>query len=129
MTAHTEGWLIVKRDLYFRPDCKGYTGIRDQAGRYSLDFAKGYECEGTSIIHESEAPEFREAAYSDLVIKHLIQQRDDVRKAERKAYFEGATSAFNEAADVLEQADVKAWPEYFRSRRPCGGAIIATEGK
>ena len=24
-------WLIMKRGLYFRPDAKGYTGIRDEA--------------------------------------------------------------------------------------------------
>lgn len=80
MVERSDEWLIVKRDLYFMPDCRGYTGIRDQAGRYTHEFAKGYESEGTTIVHLSEAPEFREAAYSDLVIKHLIQQRGEREK-------------------------------------------------
>lgn len=76
-----EAWLIVKRDLYFRPDCCGYTGIRDEAGRYTHDFAKGYEGEGVSIVRLADAPEFREAAFHDLVIKHIIRQRKDARAA------------------------------------------------
>lgn len=79
--ALTDEWLLVKRDLYFRPGCKGYTGIRDEAGRYSYDFARSYENSETSMVHVSEAPEFRATAFSDLVVAHLIKQRDEVRAA------------------------------------------------
>nr|WP_278436725.1 hypothetical protein [Brucella anthropi] len=79
----TDGYLIVKRDLYYMPNSCGYTGIRDQAGRYSLEYASmlaDHHCaDGLTYIHESEAPEFRNAAFSDLVIAHLIKQRDELR--------------------------------------------------
>lgn len=70
-----QSWLIVKRGLFFRPDCQGYTGIRDKAGRYSYDFAKDYDRGECSIMREADAPEFMPAAFSDLVIKHLMGQR------------------------------------------------------
>ena len=30
-------YLIMKRGVYYRPNNAGYTGIKDEAGRYSLD--------------------------------------------------------------------------------------------
>ena len=77
-----EHYLIIKRGLYERPDHQGYTGIRDQAGRYTLEEAKslfkrsGGECRW---VHEDQAAEFLPAAWDDLVIKHLIEQRDALR--------------------------------------------------
>jgi hypothetical protein len=72
-------WLIVKRQLYFRPDCKGYTGIKDEAGRYPFEFAKDYDRGECKIIREEDGPEFMPAAYNDLVINHLTKQRDEAR--------------------------------------------------
>lgn len=74
-----DAWLIVKRGLYFRPDCKGYTGIKDEAGRYSYEFAKDYDRGECKIIRETDGPEFMPDAYDDLVIKHLTKQRDELR--------------------------------------------------
>jgi hypothetical protein len=72
----SDDWLIMKRGLFFRPDCKGYTGIRDEAGRYSELIAKSYAVHGGCIImRASEAPEFTPEVYQDLVVKHLIMQR------------------------------------------------------
>lgn len=67
----SDEWLIVKRDLYWAPDGMGYTGIRDEAGRYTHEAALSHMTDGVSIVHISEAPEFRKAAYKDLVTKHL----------------------------------------------------------
>lgn len=75
-------YLIMKRGLYERPNHEGYTGIRDHAGRYSLEEAKkmirlsGGECRW---IHEDQAQEFLPAAWHDLVIKYLLDQRDQLR--------------------------------------------------
>lgn len=74
-----EMWLIVKRDLYFRPGCLGYTGIKDEAGRYPYEFAKDYDSGECRIVREIDAPEFTGAAYHDLVIKHLQRQRAGLR--------------------------------------------------
>lgn len=75
-------YLIMKRGLYERPNHQGYTGIRDHAGRYSLEEAKHMfrlsngECRW---VHEDQAQEFLPAAWDDLVIKHLLEQRDALR--------------------------------------------------
>ncbi|UXN70918.1 hypothetical protein N8A98_06945 [Devosia neptuniae] len=82
MTTQGNHYLLMKRGLYERPDHCGYTGIRDQAGRYSIEEAKasfrhsGGECRW---IHEHQAQEFLPAAWHDLVIKHLLGQRDELR--------------------------------------------------
>lgn len=76
----TDGmWLIVKRGLYFRPDCQGYTGIKDEAGRYKYDLAKDYDRGECKIMREEDGPDFLPAAYNDLVIEHLTKQRDEAR--------------------------------------------------
>lgn len=75
-------WLIVKRDLYFRPNCQGYTGIRDEAGRYSREIAQQHADHGEcTMVRASEAPEFLPAAYNDLVIKHLSNQKASLIEA------------------------------------------------
>ena len=74
-------YLIVKRDLYYRPNSIGYTGIRDNAGRWPKAEAELMICphEGVTMIAESEAPEFTGACYDDLARKHLAEQRDALR--------------------------------------------------
>lgn len=75
-------WLLVKRDLYWRPNSCGYTGIRDQAGLYTKEDAEarvGDGLSGVSMVRLDDAPEFRKAAFSELVIAHLIEQRDALR--------------------------------------------------
>lgn len=77
----SEQWVIIKRGLYYRDACKGYTGIRDEAGRYSHDFALRYaeHDDDITIMPIDSAPEFMPAAHNDLVIKHLQKQRDEAR--------------------------------------------------
>ena len=72
-------WLLVKRDLYWAPGGMGYTGIRDEAGRYSYEEAQTHLNDGVEAIHISKAPEFRKSAYKDLVIKHLQKPGMKVR--------------------------------------------------
>lgn len=67
---------------------------------YSQVAVQGYNYSVAETIDEIEA---------------LITGRD-VRKAERAAYFAGAHAAHNEAADILEQAGLRAYAEYFRAR-------------
>lgn len=80
-------YLIIKRGLYYRPNSQGYTGLRDEAGRYTLDYCQKL-CDGNrdglTYIHENKAEEFMPDAYHDSVIKHLIKQRDDARESVRK---------------------------------------------
>lgn len=74
--AQEKAWLLVKRDLYFRPNAQGYTGIRDHAGLYTYDDAKSYVHEGVTMVHLSKAPEFTEACYAEYARDHLLKQRD-----------------------------------------------------
>lgn len=77
--APEHGYLLVKGGLYYRPDACGYTGIKANAGRYSLAEAEYYHdpSAGVSVTHESIAPEFSCACYDDLKAQYLMQQRDD----------------------------------------------------
>ncbi|MCK1322101.1 hypothetical protein IVA94_14615 [Bradyrhizobium sp. 156] len=86
MTDHTnrsagigDDWLLVKRGLFYRPNYMGYTGIRDEAGRYSGKAADEHMAAGGKAVREADAPEFMPEAYSDVVIKRLTEQRDDAR--------------------------------------------------
>lgn len=79
-----DAWLIVKRDLYYMPNAQGYTGIRDLAGRYSHDEAKGHVYDAgprgnsITIVKLTEAPEFTKACYPDLALKHVMKRRDEL---------------------------------------------------
>ena len=71
-----EAWLVVKRGLYYRPDDLGYTGIRDEAGRYTLEEAKARESSplggnAVTIIRFSEAPLFSKQCWPDVALAHL----------------------------------------------------------
>lgn len=71
------GYLLIKRGLYECPNHQGYTGIRDNAGRYSLEVALAHaKHHKEGYIHESEAPEFSKACFHDLALNHVIKQRD-----------------------------------------------------
>lgn len=65
-------YLLMKRDLYYRPDNRGYTGIRDKAGRYFETDALP-DC-GVTAIHEDDAPEFSKACFDDLARDHLQEK-------------------------------------------------------
>lgn len=55
----------------------------DEAGLYSKEEADRHAAHHgpEHVVHISEAPEFRAAAYNDLVIKHLTKQRDEAATA------------------------------------------------
>lgn len=67
-------YLLLKRGLYWRPNSSGYTGIKDHAGRYSEEEAKARVSEETTMIEESEAPNYSEACFSDLRDAHQIEK-------------------------------------------------------
>lgn len=64
-------FLLVKRGLYYRPGNAGYTGIRDNAGRYPASCAS--PADGVTAIHESEAPVFATACFHDLATAHFAE--------------------------------------------------------
>lgn len=74
MSDEPREWLLVKRNLYERPDHIGYTGVRDKAGRFTEEDAKssvgdgGY---GVTMVRLADAPEFTSACYDDIARDHL----------------------------------------------------------
>jgi hypothetical protein len=104
-------WLLLKRNLYFRPNAQGYTGIKDHAGRYPLDEAKDWVrdgIDGISMISEADAPEFTEACYNDLAIKHLQSKLTSEREARVKA-----------------EEDAKMWREAFEHNATTAASAVA----
>jgi len=79
----TDRYLLMKRGLYYRPDAMGYTGIRDNAGRYPKAEAETHVHpeSGVTMIPEGRADEFSPACCDDLARDHLKKQRDDLRAA------------------------------------------------
>lgn len=86
-------YLIVKRGLYYRPNGQGYTGIKDNAGRYALDEARDHadEASGVTFIAEADAPDFSAACFHDLALNHL------------QGKYAAASAALAAAADDLHR--------------------------
>ena len=55
--------LLVKSGLYYRPNNRGYTGLKREAGRY-LKTDESPDC-GVVAVHEDAAPWISENCYSD----------------------------------------------------------------
>ena len=72
-----ELFLIEKRGFYYRPDAAGYTGLKEEAGRYSFEEAaervgpNGPDGprDGLGMWRESEAPEYSSACPWDVKMK------------------------------------------------------------
>lgn len=93
-------YLLVKRGLYYCPDNRGYTGIKDNAGRYEKDFANGLN--EVTAIHIKDAPDYSEACFEDIKFKHLSDK------------YEQSTAAQSQLIGELEAAASKAlewWPK------------------
>lgn len=79
-TSKEAVWLIMKRDLYYMPEGKGYTGVKKDAGRFPLEetAVRFPDCDdhGLSFIHEDDAPEFSKACFEDIARKVLSDERD-----------------------------------------------------
>ncbi len=70
-------FLIEKRGLYYRPDAKGYTGLKSEAGRYTFEDAvervgpngpDGPQ-DGMAMWKEHEAPDYSPNCPWDLKMK------------------------------------------------------------
>jgi hypothetical protein len=71
-------WLLVKRDLYWRPNSQGYTGIRTEAGRYTAAEVEARVNDDTTAILLSEAPEFSKGCDLLFRAEYLLKQRDSL---------------------------------------------------
>lgn len=121
-------WLLMKRDLYERPGHMGYTGIRDNAGRFAEEDAKssvgdgGY---GVTMIRLENAPEFTSACFDDLARDHLARKRDDALAMVRDAFKAGwRTNATTEQPDdYLDGCEEVDWREF--TKRGLAGYLVS----
>lgn len=68
-------WLLIKKGMYYRPGSMGYTGIRDEAGRFSDHESReamenSHDGSVTRVLL-SEAQEFSEDCWHELALNHL----------------------------------------------------------
>ena len=84
-------YLLVKQGLYYRPNSKGYTGVKDCAGRY-LESEAILDA-GVVAIHESVAPDFSEKCWPEIARDHL-QSRIDAKDAAIAELVEALAAAF-----------------------------------
>ena len=64
--------LLVKRGLYYRPDNCGYTGVKENAGRY--DASEARPDSGVFAVHEDEAPIYSPGCFHDLAAEHFAKK-------------------------------------------------------
>lgn len=80
-------FLILKRGLYYRPDSAGYTGLKDDAGRYSraeadrITHPNGPEGprDGMTFIAEGAAPERSDGCFQEVKMQHMAVKDRRVR--------------------------------------------------
>jgi len=114
----SEQFLIEKRGMYYRPDAKGYTFFKGEAGRYSFEEAAeragpngpdGSQ-DGIGIWRESEAPEYSSAC--DYITQLQYQKRELVEAlkeavAELKECASGETVIGPYFDDLIAKAEGK----------------------
>lgn len=72
-------YLLIKRGLYYGPDNRGYTGIKEKAGRYTQAEGEALlDCDVT-YMHENDAPMFSQACWDDVKVNYLLGQIADLQ--------------------------------------------------
>ncbi len=110
-----QDYLLIKRDLYWRPNSQGYTGIRSEAGRYSQSEAASRVGDGVTMVLASEAPEYSSGCDLGIKANRLLVQRDELLAA-----LKSAVKVAGDAATEWDNA-----PEGMRA----GKIIIALAGE
>lgn len=133
-------FLIEKRGLYYRPDAAGYTGIKDEAGRYSFEDAAFHagpngpdgSLDGITIWAEADAPDYSPACYSDIKEKHMRSklisalEARDARIAELERERNGLIAKSLENEIMREAAEAKHL-EAEQCRMEAAERVIALE--
>jgi len=77
-------WLLMKRGLYERPDHRGYTGLRADAGRFTAEECRKIEAVSggeVSRIHQDDAPPLAPRADRGTFAEVLAQRLDEANAA------------------------------------------------
>jgi len=117
--AVARDYVLVKRGLYYRPNSMGYTGVLDEAGRYTEAEAKAQteHCDGITARLASEAPRFSDACWTETRVKTV---QGDLARAEAEiARLTGERDAWKEQASEEAWALAAAEAETARLRAAC----------
>lgn len=81
--VHSDGYLLVKRGLYYRPNAMGYTGLKVNAGRYTRAQAEDHAdpISGVTVMHESIAPLIAPKCFDDVARDYLLHRLTLVEEA------------------------------------------------
>jgi len=97
----TDAHLIEKRGLYYRPDSAGYTGLKEDAGRYTLEEVAIHfpntdspNQDGMTFYHEDDAPEYSASCAWDVKLVHKAC------KEEREHALALVAAAYQDAGDA-----------------------------
>lgn len=79
-------YLILKRGLYYRPNSQGYTPVKEEAGRYSLEeVAERFpnldspQQDGMSFVAEADAPEYSPSCPWDVKLRRRAEKAEQDR--------------------------------------------------
>lgn len=119
--AVERAYLLMKRGLFYRPNAMGYTGIRDEAGRYSAVDAKSHAdpISGVTMIAEVDAPLFSPKCFDDIKVKYLT---DALSSSNARAV--AAEEALLRHAEVVARV-VEESGGYWH---PCSGCYDTEDG-
>lgn len=127
-------YLLVKRGLYYGADNMGYTGVKEQAGRYTQDDADFYaDDDCVTAIIEDEAPMFAPACWNEVKVEYLLTQIEaltaqlaEARESERaaieradQAKLDGVRAGIEAMRQCVEEVEGKGLADY------CAGGITA----
>lgn len=107
-------WLLMKRGLYERPDHRGYTGLRIDAGRFTLEEAVRMVAVSNgevSHIHEDSAYPLAPRADRGTFAEVLAQRLDEATAAKDALY-----AALSAAAARLERLGDVSTPQLLAAR-------------
>ena len=113
----TDAHLIEKRGLYYRPDSAGYTGLKEDAGRYTLEEVAIHfpntdspNQDGMTFYHEDDAPEYSASCAWDVKLVHKAC------KEEREHALALVAAAYEAAAETCDVVTMDAIGDVIRAK-------------
>lgn len=100
-----EGWALLKRGLYWRPNGQGYTGRKSEAGIYSDQQASAYvehdDSDGTTKVRWVDAPDLSPSCSTETALLYYIIRALTAERALIQAEARGAERMKERAADHI----------------------------